>query len=134
MKPTRKGQRAPVERKESGFTLVELLVTVGIIVALAAVIVPSVLIFGSKGDEGAKAAESESLQTAMDSMMADKALTSVVGLTSSENSNQLWTTLPAGTGSAPLTNYLRSDTTAFFYCYDNTGKVTRQDVAATLCP
>ena len=134
MEPTRQTQRARSEERERGFTLVELLVTVGIIVALAAVIVPSVLIFGSKGDEGAKAAESQSVQTAMDSMMADKAITAVVGLTSAENSNQVWTGLPTGTGSAPLVNYLRADTTAFFYCYDSTGKVTRQDVAATACP
>ena len=134
MEGTTKVPKAKAERKESGFTLVELLVTVGIIVALAAVIVPSVLMFGGKGDEGARAAEIESVQTAMDSMMADLAITTVTGLTAAENSNQVWTALPAGTGSAPLVNYLRADTSAFYYCYDSTGKVTRQDEIAAACP
>ena len=39
-------------RQQAGFTLVELLVTVGIIVALAAVIVPSVVIFSGKETQG----------------------------------------------------------------------------------
>ena len=132
-KPAR-AAKASGNQYDKGFTLVELLVVVGIIVALAAVIVPSVIQFTGKGEEGAKAAESESVQAAMDTMMADQAITSMVGLTSAENSNQVWTSLPAGTGSAPLATYLRSDTTSFFYCYDGTGKITRQDVAAAACP
>ena len=119
---------------QGGFTLVELLVVVGIIVALAAVIVPSVVVFSGKGDQGAKAAEVENVQAAMDTMMADKAIVGVVGLTPAENSNQVWTSLPTGTGSAPLSGFLRDDTTAYFYCYDSTGKVTRQDDTATACP
>ena len=47
---------------EAGFTLVELLVVVGVIVALAAVIVPSVVKFSGKGETGAKAAEGENVQ------------------------------------------------------------------------
>ena len=58
-------------KAESGFTLVELLAVVAIIIALAAVIIPSVASFASKGDEGAKAAEMENVQTAMDTFMAD---------------------------------------------------------------
>ena len=38
---------------EKGFTLIELLVVVGIIVALAAVIVPLVIQFSGRGDNGA---------------------------------------------------------------------------------
>ena len=86
----------------------------GIIVALAAVIVPSVVLFSGKGSEGAKAAEVDSVQSAIDTMMADKAITGVTALTPADNSVQLWTSLPAGTGSAVLATYLRSDTTSFF--------------------
>ena len=58
-------------RHQEGFTLVELLITVGIIVALAAVIVPLVIQFAGKGDEGAWAAEAAVVQAAVDTMMAD---------------------------------------------------------------
>ncbi|MFB3091564.1 MAG: prepilin-type N-terminal cleavage/methylation domain-containing protein, partial [Dehalococcoidia bacterium] len=67
-------------KAESGFTLVELLVVVAIIIALAAVIIPSVASFADKGDEGAKAAEMENIQTAMDTYMADNG-TTIVGTT-----------------------------------------------------
>ena len=119
---------------EAGFTLVELLVVVGVIVALAAVIVPSVVKFSGKGETGAKAAEGENVQAAIDTMLADKGITGVTGLSTADNSTQVWTALPTGTGTAPLDTYLRDDTTAYFYCYDSTGKVSRQDTVATACP
>jgi len=125
---------ARLRRAQEGFTLVELLVVVGIIVAVAAVTVPSVLQFTGKGDQGAKATEEETVQTAMDSMMADKSINAVTGLTSAQNSNNVWTSLPGGTGAAALTTYMRNNTTVYFYCYDATGKVTRQDAAAAACP
>ena len=65
-------------KKESGFTLVELLVVVGIIVALAAVIIPNIARFTGSGDTAAAAAELDTLQTAMDTAMADNTLTAVV--------------------------------------------------------
>ena len=88
-------------RQQAGFTLVELLVTVGIIVALAAVIVPSVVIFSGKGDTGAKAAETDNVQVAMDTMMADTGIFSVTALGSGDLSSKTWTALPAGVGAAP---------------------------------
>lgn len=65
---------AQLRKSETGFTLVELLVVVGIIVALAAVIIPNVAKFTSKGTEGANAAEQETVQTAFDTLMADAGL------------------------------------------------------------
>ena len=56
-------------RNQAGFTLVELLITVGIVVALAAVIIPLVIQFANKGDEGSHAAEANTVQTAINTMM-----------------------------------------------------------------
>lgn len=56
-------------RHQEGFTLVELLITVGIIVALAAIIIPLVIQFADKGDEGSHAAEAIAVQTAVNTMM-----------------------------------------------------------------
>jgi type II secretory pathway pseudopilin PulG len=123
-------------RKEVGFTLVELIIVVGIIVGLAAAIVPNVSRFSGKGDDGAKAAEVESVQAAMDTLMADEGITSVTGLAVGvDNSVSGWTALPVngGVNSMFLDDYQRETATAFFYCYDGTGKITRQDTATTVC-
>ena len=62
---------------KEGFTLIELLVVIGIIVALAANTVPLVTKFAGKGDEGALEAETQTVQTAMDTMMAENGITDV---------------------------------------------------------
>ena len=64
-------------KKESGFTLVELLVVVGIIVALAAVIIPNIARFSGSGDAAAASSELDTIQTSMDTAMADLGLTVV---------------------------------------------------------
>ena len=61
-----------LRKRQAGFTLVELLVVVGIIVALGAVIVPNVLRFADSGDKGANTAEAASVQTAIDTMMTSQ--------------------------------------------------------------
>ena len=95
--------------REGGFTLIELLVVIGIIVALAAITVPLVTKFAGKGDEGALKAETETVQSAMNAMMADKSIVAVTandkGTTS--NGQNTWTALPAGTGADTLDNYLK---------------------------
>ena len=109
--------------------LLELLVLIGIIVALAAITVPLVTKFAGKGDEGALEAETQTVQTAMDTMMADKGITTVTandkGTTS--NGQNTWTALPAGTGASTLDAYLKKNATKFFYCWDTSGNVYAQN-------
>ena len=60
-----------VFKGQKGFTLIEMIVVVGIIAVLAAVIVPNMGKFIGQGESGAKSAEMDSVQTAMHAMMAD---------------------------------------------------------------
>lgn len=119
-------------RSQDGFTLVELLVVVAIIVALATASVVSVTQFAGKGEEGAQATESDSVQAAMDIMMADVAVTAVTA-------NDLGTLgtaaddFSASPTEGALTAYLRDNPTTYFYCWDSTGKVVQLTTAAS-CP
>ena len=117
--------------KDEGFTLIELLVVIGIIVALAAITVPLVTRFAGKGDEGALEAETQTVQTAMDTMMADMKITLVIAndKDSISNGQNTFTALPAGTGTATLDGYLKKTTTKFFYCWDDAGNVYAQNSA-----
>jgi hypothetical protein len=76
------------------------------------------------------AAERSTVQTAMDSMMADKGIASV---SRSADSTNDWSALPTGPGAAPLAGYMAADTTTYFYCWDESGEVLFQDVSATPC-
>ena len=72
------------------------------------------------------------VQTAIDSMMADLTLNTVAANTSSTNS---WADNPTGEGAASLfPPYLVQATTTFFYCWDSSGFITRQDDFPTTCP
>ncbi|MCH7625674.1 MAG: type II secretion system protein [Chloroflexi bacterium] len=119
-------------RGERGFTLVELLVIVSIVVALAGAVVPSVAGFSGKGEVGAMAEEINSVQSAMDIMMVENKVSLVnVSPASSQNS---WKTFPNGPSVASLDNYLKAEDTEYFYCWDTSGLVTDQHVVSSACP
>ena len=116
---------------ESGFTLIEMLIVVGIIVALAAAIVPQVIKFGGEGAEGKKSAEVAAVQVAMDAMMADVGISTV---TVSASSTSNFAVNPTGTGAVGLATgtspYLRTSTTIYYYCWDTNGKISQKGLVA----
>ena len=109
---------------ERGFTLIEMLIVVGIIVALAAAIVPQVVQFGGKGESAQKESEVSTIQAAMDSMVVDKGISSVTADATPRND---WQTCPVGTGTTPLFTggYVRVTSTLWGYTWDSNGKVTQ---------
>ncbi len=116
-----------IVKGQGGFTLIEMIVVVGIIAVLAAVIVPNIGKFIGSGETGAKNAEWESVQTAMNAMMADVAITTVTASVASAARTADFTSLPVGTNAAALgTTYLQSDSTVYYYCWDDKGQVVSQ--------
>ena len=115
--------------QEGGFTLIELLVVIGIIVALAAITIPLVTRFTGSGREGALAAETETVQTAMNAMMAEQNITTVDPKMTLAGVNT-WTLLPTGGNSETLDGYLKKTTTTYFYCWEANGEVYAQNAAA----
>ena len=120
-----------LRKSETGFTLVELLVVVGIIVALAAVIIPNVARFTSKGAEGAYEAEAQNVQTAFDTLMADAGIGGIDASVASSPVHTDFTGLPTNTGpifvngtSVDLRDYLRGNPTSNFYCWDSAGLIS----------
>lgn len=119
-------------KDQKGFTLIELLVVVGIIVALAAVIVPLVIQFSGRGDTGAANAEWDAIQSAIDTMMADNALTAVIA---EGDASFITDTLDfeVGVGSQDLSTYLRDSSTTYCYTWAGSGRILTQ-VAASGSP
>jgi prepilin-type N-terminal cleavage/methylation domain-containing protein len=91
---------------ERGFTLVELLAACAILVALAAIAVPTVANYVSHSCSDAAKAELSDVQAALDSMMADNGLESVTAVTTATND---MTNFPSAMN--PLSGYLRQPTT-----------------------
>ena len=58
-------------KDQKGFTLIEMLVVVGIIVALAAIIVPLVISFAGSGEEAARDGEFAAIKSALQTLMVE---------------------------------------------------------------
>ena len=123
-----------LQNGQKGFTLIEMIVVVGIIAVLAAVIVPNMGKFIGQGEAGAMSAENDAVQTAMKAMMANKTIIAVTALATPATSSQDWTALPGGTGADTLDGYLQAATTVYFYCWDGSGNLSQQDKVAAVCP
>ena len=126
---------------EKGFSLMELLVAIGIMAAIAAVTIPLVTKFVSRGESGAQAKELEHMQTSMRSLMADAALITVDD--NSTTAVNAWAGLPTKSTAVikvngvatDLTEYMRmtNGKTVYYYCW-NTAAVATVHVSAVACP
>ena len=105
-------------RKERGFTLVELLVVIGIIAALAAVVIPNVSQFVGRGDAAANTTEAQTVQAAVDLLMADTGAVAIAA--QAVASNDMTATTPV---LSPA--YIRTTNTKCTYTWTTAGVVTQ---------
>ena len=110
-----------ISKDQTGFTLVELLITVGIIVALAVTIIPLVIQFAGRGDDGAQAAEFDTVQTAIDDVMTVNTSETITARAVAD--------VVAGADEPiagdPMSNYIRGLPTVCSYTWLGTGSVTQ---------
>ena len=108
-------------KNSKGFTLVELLIVFALLAVLAAIVIPNVTGFAGYGQTQGAAAELSIVQTAMDSMMAENALTSVTATLGTDNMSSF------PTGNVLYPTYLRFEMTQGTYSCVTSGLVTQDD-------
>ena len=117
-----------VARDQRGFTLIEMLVVVGIIVALAAIIVPLVIAFSGEGEKASREGERETIQTAIQSMMVkhdlaavdpSKDTTNTLGIKITNNGTEFNATYN-------LQDFIDQSATKYCYKWDAKGRITYQ--------
>lgn len=110
-------------KNQRGFTLVELVVVLGIMAALAAVVVPVVARFAGRGDTEANSTEKQTVQTAFDLYMSDNSLATITG---SGTSTTAWGTVdPGSVGTFMYPGYMRQTTTKCGYTWSTAGTITQ---------
>ena len=110
---------------DSGFSLMELLVAIGIMAAIAAITVPLVSRFASSGESGAMTSEKESIQTAIDTYIAENTISALPSGDFNDPGGSVTNSFSGGAGTLDLSAALRKATSTFYYCWDSTGKVTK---------
>ena len=121
-----KNRLGRVGKDQKGFTLIEMLVVVGIIVALAAIIVPLVISFAGSGEDAAQKGEVETLQTAIQSLMVDNDLKVVTASTSGAGGEKITSTGTQFHASITMAAYIDQASTQYCYQWGTDGRVTMQ--------
>jgi prepilin-type N-terminal cleavage/methylation domain-containing protein len=120
---------------QQGFTLIELLVVVTILGILAAIVTLSLVGITSNANANACRQEYNTVQTAIDALMADNNVDTVTPLGPTNDMTQTIATDAAGNkfalfvtlgaqGVTQTRNYTRNGTTQYYYTWDTHGKIT----------
>jgi len=106
---------------QKGFTLIEILIAVGILALLAGIAVPTVAVLLSNSEDKAEAGELSNVQAAVDSMMANMELEDITAVITATKD------MKAFPGSDPrlYPDYLRVEFTHCAYTVASNGKVNQ---------